>query len=84
MKISTKNIEALCLSRRPRQCILQVSRNTLQQVQTFKYLGMVFTSGGSQNKDIDTRIGKANAVLFELCRSVVTNGRFKDRKAFSF
>jgi len=35
-KISTKKTEALCLSRRPRQCILQVSGNTLQQVETFE------------------------------------------------
>jgi len=35
-KISTKKIEALCLSRRPGQCILQVSGNTLQQVEMFK------------------------------------------------
>jgi len=42
-KISTKKIEVSCLSRRPRQCILQVSGYTLQQVKTFKYLGMVFT-----------------------------------------
>jgi len=32
MKISTKKIEVLCLSRRPRQCILQVSGNKLHQV----------------------------------------------------
>jgi len=33
------------------------------EVETFKYLGVVFTSDGSRNKSIDTRIGKANAVL---------------------
>jgi len=42
MKISTKTIEVLCLSRRLRQCILQVNGNTLQQVETFKYLPVVF------------------------------------------
>jgi len=72
MKISTKKIEALCLTRRPRHCILQVSGNTLQQVETSKYLGMVFMSDGSRNKNFDTRIGKANAVLRELYCSVVT------------
>jgi len=30
----------------PRQCILNVSENTLQQVETLKYLGVVFTSDG--------------------------------------
>jgi len=71
-KFSAKKIEVLCLSRRPRQCILQVSRNTLQQVETFKYLGVVFTSDGSRNKGIDTRIGKSNAFLRESYCSVVT------------
>jgi len=66
MKISTKKIEVLCLSRRPRQCILQVRGNTLQLVETPKYLGVVFTSDGSRNKRVDTRIGRANAVLREL------------------
>jgi len=56
-------IEVLCLSRRPRQCFLQVNGNTLQQVKTFKYLGVVFTSDESPNKGIDRRIGKTNAVL---------------------
>jgi len=56
MKISTKKTKALCLSTNPRQCMLQVSGNTLQQVETFKYLGLgvVFTSGGRWNEEIDT------------------------------
>jgi len=72
MEITTKKIEVLSLSRRPRHCTRQVSGNTLQHVETSMYLGMVFTSDGSRNKDIDTRIGKANAVLCELYCSVVT------------
>jgi len=51
--------------------ILQVSGNALQRVETFKYLRVVFTSNGSRNKKIDTRIGKANAVLREFYCSVV-------------
>jgi len=69
---SLKKTEVLCLSRRPRQCILQVTRNTLQQVETFKYLEVVFTSDGSRNKGSDARTGKANAFLRELYCSVVT------------
>jgi len=71
--ISTEKIEVSYLStRRPRRCILQMSGNTLQQVETFKYLGVVFTSDGSRNKEIDTRIVEANAVLRELHCFVVT------------
>jgi len=71
-KISTKQFEVLCLVRHPRRCILQVSGNTLQQVETFQYLGVVFTSDGSRNKGINTWFGKANAVLHEVYCSVVT------------
>ena len=70
-KISSKKIEVLCVLRCPRLCFLQVSGNTLQQVETFKYLGVVFTSDESRKKEIDTRIGKANVVLRELYCSVV-------------
>jgi len=76
-------IEVLCLSRRPRHCILQVSGNTLQQVETSKYLRVVFTSDGSRNKNIDTRIGKANSVLRELCCSVVTKREISNTAKFS-
>jgi len=48
-----------------------LSGNTLQQVDAFEYLGVVFTSGESRNKGIDTLIGKANAVMCELYCSVV-------------
>jgi len=71
-KISTKKLDVLCLSKRARQCTLQVSGNILQQVETFKDLGVVFTSDGSRNKEIETRIGKVNAVLRHLYCSVVT------------
>jgi len=60
------------VSQDPRQCILQVSGNTLQQLETFKYLGVVFTSDRSRNKGIDTWIDKTNAVLRDLYCSVVT------------
>jgi len=58
--------------------MLQVSASTLQQVEPFKYFGMVYTSDERRNKETDTRIGKANGVLHELCHSVVT----KQTKAF--
>jgi len=42
---------------------LQVSGSTLQQMEKFKYLGVVFTSDGRWSEEIDTRIGKATAYL---------------------
>ena len=72
MKISTKNTKVLCLSTKPTQYIRQVSGNTLQQVEKFKYLGVVFTSDGTRSEETDTQIGKTNAVLRELYRSMAT------------
>jgi len=56
---------------------LQASVNALQQVK-FKYLGVVFTNNGWRNKEIDTRIGKANAVVHELYRLVITKSELSD------
>jgi len=37
----------------------QISGNILQQVEKFKYPGVVFTSGGRRNDEVDTRFGKS-------------------------
>ena len=44
MKISTANTEVLHLSRNPDQCVLQVNKATLKQVEKFKYLGVALAS----------------------------------------
>ena len=82
-KISTKNTEVLCLSTNPRQCMLQVSGNTLQQVETFRHPGVAFASDGRWSEEIDTRIGKANAVLRELYRYVFTKQEFSNTSKLS-
>ena len=63
MKISTAKTGVLELSRNCNQGVLQVNGATLKQVKKFKYLAVAFTSGGRQDKKLDTRIGKANAVV---------------------
>ena len=63
MKISTTETEVLHLSRNPDQCVLQVNGATLKQVEKFKYLVVAFTSDGRQDEELDTRIGKASAVM---------------------
>ena len=71
MKISTTKIEVLHLSRNPDQCVLQVNGATLKQVEKFKYLGVVSTSDGRQDEELDTRISKASAVMRALQYLVV-------------
>ena len=52
-------------------------------METFKYLGVVFTSDGSRNKGIDTRIGNANPFLRELYCSMVMNRELSETTKLS-
>jgi len=49
--------------------MLHVGGNALQQVK-FKYLAVVLTCAGRRSKEIDTQIGKANAVLPEIFQEI--------------
>ena len=71
VKISSAKTEVLHLSRNPGQCVLQVNGARLKQVEKFKYLGVAFTSDGTQDEELDTRIGKASSVMRALHYSVV-------------
>ena len=71
MKISTTKTEVMCWSRHPVQCSFQTNEVTFQQTKKFKYLGVTFSSDGRQDNRLDTRIGKANAVMRQFCRSIV-------------
>ena len=62
----------LWLSRNPSYCMLEVSGILRQQAEKFEYLGLVCTTDGRQNKELNVQIGKANTVLCEPYRSVVT------------
>ncbi|KAK0148964.1 Craniofacial development protein 2 [Merluccius polli] len=59
---------------------LRVGDEILPQVEEFKYLGVLFTSGGRMEREIDRRIGAASAVMRTLHRSVVVK-RELSRKA---
>ena len=51
--------------------MLQLNGATLKQVEKFEYLGVAFMSDGRQDEELDTRIGKASAVMRGLHYSVV-------------
>ena len=65
--------------------MLQVNGAKLKQVGKFKYLRVAFTSDGRQDEELDTRIGKANAVMRALHYSVVMKRELsKKGKALNF
>ncbi|KAK3521336.1 hypothetical protein QTP70_003461 [Hemibagrus guttatus] len=71
MRVSTSKSEAMVLDRKKVACILQVGGEILPQVEEFKYLGVLFTSEGRMDREIDRRIGAAAAVMRSMYQSVV-------------
>ena len=55
----------------PVQCSFQTNTVTFQQTEKFKYLVVRFSSGGKQDNKQHTRIGKASAIMHQLCRLIV-------------
>ncbi|TWW77616.1 hypothetical protein D4764_12G0010060 [Takifugu flavidus] len=61
----------MVLNRKKVECLLRVKEEILPQVEEFKYLGVLFTSEGRMEQEIDRRIGAASAVTRTLHRFVV-------------
>ncbi|KAK3539790.1 hypothetical protein QTP70_013235 [Hemibagrus guttatus] len=71
MRVSTSKSEAMVLDRKKVACTFQVGEELLPQVEEFKCLGVLFTSEGRMDREIDRRIGAAAAVMRSMYRSVV-------------
>ncbi|XP_075957732.1 E3 ubiquitin-protein ligase CBL-B-B isoform X1 [Anarhichas minor] len=80
MRVSTSKSKAMVLCRKPVDCSLQVGTECLPQAKEFKYLGVLFTSEGKMEREIDRRIGAAAAVKQALHRTVLVK-RELSRKA---
>ncbi|KAI3370584.1 hypothetical protein L3Q82_007152 [Scortum barcoo] len=63
MRISTSKSEAMVLDLKRVVCPLRVSGEVLPQVEEFKYLGVLFTSEGKMEREIDRRIGAADRTV---------------------
>ena len=71
MRVSTSKSEAMVLCRKMVECSLRVGSELLPQAKEFKYLGVLFTSEGKMEREMDRRIGAVSAVMRALYRSVV-------------
>ncbi|KAI3377397.1 hypothetical protein L3Q82_008587, partial [Scortum barcoo] len=83
MRISTSKSEAMVLDRKRVVCPLRVSGEVLPQVEEFKYLGVLFTSEGKMEREIDRRIGAASAVMRSVYRTVVVKKELSRKKRSS-
>jgi len=66
MKISIAKTEAMNISRRHKTINISINGQQLKQVEEFKYLGSMFCSNGKIDREIETRIQKANAVTYQI------------------
>ena len=53
------------------------------QVEEFKYIGVLLTSEGRMEREIDRRIGKAAAIMRTLHRSVVVKRELSEKAKLS-
>ena len=63
------------------ECSLRVGNEILPQVE--EYLGVLFTSEGRMEREIDGRIGAASAVLWALHRPVVVKKELSQKAKLS-
>ncbi|KAI3369576.1 hypothetical protein L3Q82_024385 [Scortum barcoo] len=84
MRISTSKSEAMVLDRKRVACPLRVGGEVLPQVEEFKYLGVLFTSEGKMEREIDRRIGAASAVMRSVYRTVVVKKELSQRRSSRF
>ncbi|KAI3376588.1 hypothetical protein L3Q82_016470 [Scortum barcoo] len=81
MRISTSKSEAMVLDRKRVACPLRVGGEVLPQVEEFKYLGILFTSEGKMEREIDRRIGAASAAVMRSVYRTVVVKKELSRKA---
>ncbi|TWW74537.1 hypothetical protein D4764_14G0005400 [Takifugu flavidus] len=83
MRISTSKSESMVLSRKKVKFLLRVGEEVLPQVGEFKYLGILFTSEGRMEREIDRWIGAVSAVMWALNRSVVVKKELSQKAKLS-
>ena len=85
MKISIAKIQIMCLSRQLLPCpvFLPINGETLQQTENYKYIEIIFSRDGRQDRELDTRLGKASAVMRQLYRLVILKRESCTKAKFS-
>ncbi|KAK0145331.1 putative uncharacterized transposon-derived protein F52C9.6 [Merluccius polli] len=83
MRISTSKSESMVLKRKRVECTLRVGDEILPQVEEFKYLGVLFTSEGRMEREINRLIGAASAVMRTLHGSIVVKRELSRKSKLS-
>ena len=66
MKINLNKTKTMIISREPKPHTIRVEGEALEQVDSYKYLGVMIKSNGSLKEEVSQRIGKATNVYHQL------------------
>uniref|UniRef100_A0A8C6LCZ4 Reverse transcriptase domain-containing protein n=1 Tax=Nothobranchius furzeri TaxID=105023 RepID=A0A8C6LCZ4_NOTFU len=83
MRISSSKSETMVLIRKRVECLCRVRDEVLPQVEEFKHLGVLFTSEGKLEREIDRWMGAASAVIRALYRSVMVKRELSQKAKLS-
>ncbi|VDP18750.1 unnamed protein product, partial [Soboliphyme baturini] len=72
IRMDASKRKSLVLHRSPARCSLQINGDAVEEVEKFKYFGIVFASDGKFEQEIDRRTGIASHILRELARPTAT------------
>ncbi|TWW59948.1 hypothetical protein D4764_05G0000380 [Takifugu flavidus] len=74
MKISTSKSEAMVPNWKKVECLLRVKEEILPQVEEFKYLGVLFTSEGRMEREVDRRTRSGEEIYRSIFVPTLTYG----------
>uniref|UniRef100_A0A8C6MBU3 Reverse transcriptase domain-containing protein n=1 Tax=Nothobranchius furzeri TaxID=105023 RepID=A0A8C6MBU3_NOTFU len=83
MRICSSKSETMVLIRKRVECLLRVRDEVLPQMEEFKYLGVLFTSEGKLEREIDRWISAASTAMQAFYRSVVVKRELSQKAKLS-
>lgn len=75
MKVSSFKSKTMVLNQKRVEHLLRIGGESLPQVEEFKYFGVLFTSDGRLEWEMDGRIGASSSVMRALLQSVIVKNK---------
>ena len=71
LKVNWRKTKMMRVARNSEECEVKIGEETIEQVDAMKYLGVMVSSDGSMEKEVEARIGSATQVIGGLSEIVL-------------
>ena len=71
LKVNWRKTKMMRVARKSEECEVKIGEETIEQVDAMKYLGVMISSDGSMEKEVEARIGSAKQVIGGLSEIVL-------------